>query len=450
MLVDWVQFAPPAPLTAAMRLYSRSRARPRTTRRRSTSWSPTCAVPASRSRSRARTLRDLFSVGPDPRGHRAQRHRLVLRGPDELLLPRLPRPGPRPGAPGGRASPRARGAAHDEGCCMMRKPTAEVDRPHRRSPPPAGQCGRRSAPAPARSLPPPHAGPAARGADGGPARPRPHVRRRRARAHARTRRRRGAAARARLHRPPGWALAIEELSKTHRVIALDQRWHGRGIRSPRFRFSDCADDVVALMDELGVERAIVAGYSMGGAIAQLVWHQHPERVAGLVLCSTARNFRGLKREKFFFPVLTGVTQPSPATRWPGSSSSPRPCPRCRRWTAPTRPRGARRSSAAPAPGPSPRCSASSGRFNSAAWIGEVDVPTAVVVTEKDHTIPAAPAAQAGRLDRGRHASTSRPAATPRSCCGPAPGCRCSARRSPTSPGGPTSRRARTTTRSRRC
>ena len=63
-----------------------------------------------------------------------------------------------------------------------------------------------------------------------------------------------------------------------------------------------------MLDELGVERAVIAGYSMGGAIAQLVWHQHPERVAGLVLCSTARNFRGLKREKLFFPVLTAVTQ----------------------------------------------------------------------------------------------------------------------------------------------
>ena len=64
MLVDWVQFAPPAPLTGAMRLYSRSRAAVARTRRPSTWWSPTCAVRASRSRSRARTLRDLFSVGP--------------------------------------------------------------------------------------------------------------------------------------------------------------------------------------------------------------------------------------------------------------------------------------------------------------------------------------------------------------------------------------------------
>ena len=53
------------------------------------------------------------------------------------------------------------------------------------------------------------------------------------------------------------------------MIAFDQRWHGRGIRSPRFRFVDCADDVAAVMDELGVEQAIIAGYSMGGAIAQL-------------------------------------------------------------------------------------------------------------------------------------------------------------------------------------
>ena len=106
-----------------------------------------------------------------------------------------------------------------------------------------------------------------------------------------------------------WAMAIGELSRTYRVVTLDQRWHGRGIRSPRFRFSDCADDAAAVLDELGVERAVVAGYSMGGAVAQLVWRRHPERVAGLVLCSTARNYRGASRERLFFPVLTAAMHP---------------------------------------------------------------------------------------------------------------------------------------------
>lgn len=185
-----------------------------------------------------------------------------------------------------------------------------------------------------------------------------------------------------------WAGALDELSRTHRVIAFDQRWHGRGIRSPRFRFEDCADDVVAVLDALDVDRAIVAGYSMGGAIAQLVWRRHPDRVAGLVLCSTARNYRGLRVERLFYPVLTGLTG-SVAAHAHG---------RVERLAAtlPLEPvldrsdpllwgRTEFRSSSVWG---FPHVVAELGRFNSAPWIGEVDVPTAVVVTESDHTIPA--------------------------------------------------------------
>ena len=89
-----------------------------------------------------------------------------------------------------------------------------------------------------------------------------------------------------------WAPLLERLSRDYRVVAFDLRWHGRGIRSPKFRFEDCADDVPAVLDVLGIDRAVVVGYSMGGAIAQLTWVRHRHRVSGLVLCSTARNYRG--------------------------------------------------------------------------------------------------------------------------------------------------------------
>ena len=75
------------------------------------------------------------------------------------------------------------------------------------------------------------------------------------------------------------------------MVALDHRGHGQGIRTwRRFRLEDCADDVVALADELDLDRIIPVGYSMGGPIAQLVWRRHPERVEGLVLCATSRYF----------------------------------------------------------------------------------------------------------------------------------------------------------------
>ena len=78
---------------------------------------------------------------------------------------------------------------------------------------------------------------------------------------------------------------------------------------PRFRFVDCADDAAAVLDALGIDQALVVGYSMGGAVAQELWHRHPERVTGLVLASTARNFRGHTREKLFFPLMTLAMNP---------------------------------------------------------------------------------------------------------------------------------------------
>jgi 3-oxoadipate enol-lactonase len=184
-----------------------------------------------------------------------------------------------------------------------------------------------------------------------------------------------------------WVSALGELSRKYRVVTFDQRWHGRGIRSPRFRFADCADDVVGVLDELGIDQAVIAGYSMGGAVAQLTWRRHPDRVAGLVLCSIARNLRGTRREKLFFPLLTAAMHPLSgyalarverlAETLPEVPSVDSVDPTA--WGAVEF-----RSTSAWS---FPEVLGELGRFNSAPWIAEVDVPTAVVVTEKDHTIP---------------------------------------------------------------
>ena len=232
MLVDWVQFAPPAPLTAAMRLYSRSRA--------ASYHPPPFNVVVSNVRGPAAPVSISGAHLPrplqrrsDPRGHRAQRHGVVLRGPDELLLPRLSRPGRRPGAPGGRASPRARRAAHDEGCSCMNKPDRTIRRPDRARPRGLGAADGRRGRRPQGDAAT-GGRPAARGPDAGAAGPRAHLRHRRRRARRRTRRpwcccTPSAAPPTSPGRPRS-----TELSRTHRVIAFDQRWHGRGIRSPRF------------------------------------------------------------------------------------------------------------------------------------------------------------------------------------------------------------------------
>jgi pimeloyl-ACP methyl ester carboxylesterase len=184
-----------------------------------------------------------------------------------------------------------------------------------------------------------------------------------------------------------WFATLAELSRTHRVITFDQRWHGRGIRSPRFRLDDCADDVVAVLDVLGIDKALVAGYSLGGAVAQVTWHRHPERVAGLVLGSTARNYRGHKREKFFFSLMTLAMHPlsrvaESRVERVAQALSPMPSVQITdsiSWGA-----GEFRSTSAWS---MPEVLGELGRFNSAAWIGDVDVPAAVVVTARDRVIP---------------------------------------------------------------
>jgi 3-oxoadipate enol-lactonase len=96
-----------------------------------------------------------------------------------------------------------------------------------------------------------------------------------------------------------WFPALEELSQRYRVVLFDQRWHGRGIRSPRFDLDDLADDVSAVADVVGVRRPILAGYSMGGIVAQLAAHRHPDRVGGIVLCATTYRFQEKWRERAF-------------------------------------------------------------------------------------------------------------------------------------------------------
>lgn len=185
-----------------------------------------------------------------------------------------------------------------------------------------------------------------------------------------------------------WVATLGELAQHYRVVTFDQRWHGRGIRSERFRFTDCADDVVGVLDALGIDRAVVAGYSMGGAVAQLTWVRHRQRVSGLVLCSTARNYRGKSGERFFFPTMSVAMNPLSRYALTKVERVAQSLPEMpdvevtdpHAWSI-----GQFRSTSAWS---MPEVLGELGRFNSAMWISGVDVPTAVVVTDRDHAIPA--------------------------------------------------------------
>lgn len=185
-----------------------------------------------------------------------------------------------------------------------------------------------------------------------------------------------------------WVATLGELSRHYRVVTFDQRWHGRGIRSPRFKFADCADDVIGVMDALGVERAVVAGYSMGGAVAQLTWARHRRRVTGLVLCSTARNYRGKGGERLFFPMMTGAMSPLSRYAFDKMEQLAQTLPEMPSVQVDDPTAWSLCEFRSTSAWSLPEALAELGRFNSAAWISGVDVPTAVVVTEKDRAIPA--------------------------------------------------------------
>jgi len=183
-----------------------------------------------------------------------------------------------------------------------------------------------------------------------------------------------------------WSGSYAALRGHVRVVAVDLRGHGQGLRSRRrFRLADCADDAVAVADALGLRTFVPVGYSMGGPIAQLVWHRHPTRVDGLVLCATSRNFRGHPRDRFMFGSLAAanimvrltpaavqrqVVARTLAHRMEGPWNE-------WAWSEFRRNDPVKMIEAAQA----------LGRYSSHGWINEVDVPTAVVVATHDRLVP---------------------------------------------------------------
>jgi 3-oxoadipate enol-lactonase len=191
----------------------------------------------------------------------------------------------------------------------------------------------------------------------------------------------GLAATARLN----WFTAFSELAERYHVVAVDHRGHGRGIRTRRFRLKDCADDVVAVADALGIHEFIAVGYSMGGPIAKLCWSRYPERVRGLVLCATARHFTPQR-----YPVLTRAILPGAVL---GARMAPKlvldqiiegmirdiGAPKVRDYV--------REEMSGSDPAALAQATRAILRFSSRNWASDIAVPTAVVVTTRDRVVP---------------------------------------------------------------
>lgn len=104
-----------------------------------------------------------------------------------------------------------------------------------------------------------------------------------------------------------WFAVYGALRDVGRVIAIDHRGHGRGLRSEQtYTLEAVADDAAGMLEVLGVQKAIVVGYSMGGPISMLLWHRHPELVEGLVFEATALEWRASKRERWVWKGMSFV------------------------------------------------------------------------------------------------------------------------------------------------
>ena len=184
-----------------------------------------------------------------------------------------------------------------------------------------------------------------------------------------------------------WFTCFDALSEHFRVVAMDMRGHGRGIRTKSsFKLEDCADDAAAVADVLGISTFIPVGYSMGGAVAQLLWGRHELRVRGIVLCSTASHFAEKREEKLSFFGLTGLAALSRLTP-----------PQARTWI--TDQLYLQRKSEGLADWAVQQIASHDwrhileagsaiGNFDSRDWLPRLEAPAAVVITTQDNVVAA--------------------------------------------------------------
>jgi pimeloyl-ACP methyl ester carboxylesterase len=117
-----------------------------------------------------------------------------------------------------------------------------------------------------------------------------------------------------------WRHLEPELARTHRVVHWNYRGHGRSEppRDPeRVTVGDCVDDLLSVLDAAGIERAILAGHSMGVQVCLEAHRRDPSLVAGLLLvCGSygrpIDTFHDSPALKIALPFARAAVE-----RWPG-------------------------------------------------------------------------------------------------------------------------------------
>ena len=84
-----------------------------------------------------------------------------------------------------------------------------------------------------------------------------------------------------------WRGIARELAASHSVFSVDLRNHGASPWADSMDYLEMADDVLQLIDRLGLDRPTVMGHSMGGKTAMALALRHPSRVGGLIIVDIA-------------------------------------------------------------------------------------------------------------------------------------------------------------------
>src|SRR5690349_17908466 len=185
-----------------------------------------------------------------------------------------------------------------------------------------------------------------------------------------------------------WGAGYAALSRHFRVVAPDLPGHGRRSRPwAKFSIEKCADHIVALADSRSIDQFVACGYSMGSLVAQELWRRHPDRISGLVLCATSRNFLGSPAERMvssLSPMFALAAQANPFLRiLPADATG---LGYLNDLDAETR-AYVRTETGLTSMATVVAAVAAVGEFTSHQWIGDIDVPVSVVVTTQDSVGP---------------------------------------------------------------
>jgi pimeloyl-ACP methyl ester carboxylesterase len=185
-----------------------------------------------------------------------------------------------------------------------------------------------------------------------------------------------------------WTPQVHGLVDRARCVAPDLRGFGETTVAGPYSMDQYADDVASLLDALRIERAVVAGLSMGGYVAFSLWRRHRSRVRALVLADTRAGAdsdvaRG-KRDEMIAMALgrgSGAVAEAMITGMVGKGTrarSPEVVDEVQRMLA-----------CAPVDGIIGALEALKSRVDSTPTLATIDVPTLIVVGEEDVLTPVA-------------------------------------------------------------